>query len=230
MSPEALDAAWLSVRVAAWSTVLVLVPGVAIAWLLARVSFPGRTIVSAVVHLPLVLPPVVVGWVLLMLLGRRGPVGGWLHATFGIDLAFTWRAAAIASAVMGFPLLVRAARLAFEQVDPGLESAGRTLGASPWRVFRTVTLPLAVPGIAAGACLAFARSLGEFGATITVAGNIAGQTRTLPLAVHAAAQVPGGDSDAARLVLLSVAVSLAAMIGSELLARRWGRGFGSGRS
>ena len=204
-----------------------LLPGIGVAWLLARKQFYGKVLLDALIHLPLVLPPVVVGYLLLMCFGRRGWIGGWLHENFGIDIAFTWKAAAIAAAVMGFPLLVRAVRLAIELVDVRIEQAARTLGASPWRVFFTITLPLSLPGVLAGAVLAFARSLGEFGATITFAGNIEGVTRTLPVAVFTYTQVPGGDGPAMRLVLISVALSLIALVGSELLARRIGRRMGA---
>ena len=210
----------LSLRVSLVSVALMLIPGVACAWLLARKRFFGKAVVDAVIHLPLVLPPVVVGYVLLLALGRRGWIGGWLHEWWGIDLAFTWKAAALAAAVMGFPLLVRAARLAIELVDLRTEQAARTLGAGPWRVFFTITLPLALPGVMAGMVMAFARSLGEFGATITFAGNIAGETRTLPVAIFTLTQVPGGDAAAMRLVVISILLSLAAMIASEMLARR----------
>lgn len=210
----------LSLKVAAWAVLILLLPGVGCAWLLARRRFPGRMALDVLVHLPLVLPPVVVGYLLLLLLGRRGAVGRWLHDALGLDIAFTWRAAALAAAVMGFPLLVRAVRLAFEQVDPRIEQAARTLGAGPWRLFMTVTLPLSLPGVLAGVVLAFARSLGEFGATITFAGNIEGLTRTLPVAIFTYTQVPGGEGPALRLMLISIALSVAALAGSELLSSR----------
>jgi molybdate transport system permease protein len=200
-----------------------LIPGVACAWLLARKRFYGKTMLDAIIHLPLVLPPVVVGYALLLLLGRAGVIGRWLDHSLGIQVAFTWRAAALASAIMGFPLLVRTSRLAIEMVDSRLEEAAATLGAGPLRVFTTVTLPLAAPGVLAGIVLAAARGLGEFGATITFAGNIEGQTRTLPLAIYTNSQVPGGDTAATRLVVVSVAVSLLAVVASELLVRRWSR-------
>jgi len=228
LTPEEWSALLLSLRVGVCSVLLALIPGVMCAWLLARTRFPGKVVVDAIIHLPLVLPPVVVGYLLLVVLGQRGWIGGWLHEALGIDLAFTWKAAAIASAVMGFPLLVRAGRLAIELVDPRIEQAARTLGAGPWRVLATVTLPLALPGVLTGVVLAFARSLGEFGATITFAGNIAGSTRTLPLAVFTDTQVPGGDAAAVRLVVISLAVSLAALVVSELLARRVGRRIAGG--
>jgi molybdate transport system permease protein len=209
----------LSLRVSLVSVALMLVPGVACAWLLARRRFWGRTALDVLVHLPLVLPPVVVGYLLLLTLGRNGWLGRRLHEA-GIDLAFTWKAAAIASAVMGFPLLVRALRLSIESVDTKIEAAARTLGAGPWRVFATITLPLATPGLFAGLLLAFARSLGEFGATITFAGNIEGQSRTLPVAIYTFSQVPGGDPPALRLIAISVVLCIAALIASELLTRR----------
>jgi len=210
----------LSLRVAVVATAVAVPPGVALAWLLARRRFFGRALLDAVVHAPLVVPPVVVGYLLLVLLGPAAPLGGWLREALGIELAFTWRAAALASAVMGFPLLVRAVRLTMELADPRVEEAARTLGAGPARVFLTVTLPLALPGVLGGAVLCFARSLGEFGATIAFAGNIAGETRTLPLAVYSEMQLPGGDAAALRLALIAVALSLLALLGSEWMARR----------
>ncbi len=226
LSAEEWSALLLSLRVALWSVAITLVPGIACAWLLARRKFPGKVIVDALVHLPLVLPPVVVGYLLLLCFGRRGPIGGWLYESFGFETAFTWRAAAIASAVMGFPLLVRAARLAIELTDVRIEYAARTLGAGPWRVFWTITLPLSLPGILAGIVLSIARGLGEFGATITFAGNIEGVTRTLPVAIYGYTQVPAGDAPALRLLAISVALSLAALIASEMLARRISRKLG----
>jgi len=209
----------LSLKVAFWSVVLSLPPAMAVAWLLARRDFPGKVLFDAVVHLPLVLPPVVVGFVLLLLLGRNGPLGALL-APLGIVFAFQWTGAALAAAVMGFPLLVRALRLSLESMDVRLESAARTLGAGPWRAYFTVTVPLILPGIATGVLLSFARSLGEFGATITFVSNIPGETQTLPLAIYAATQVPGGEKAALVLSGLSIALSLAALAGSEWLARR----------
>lgn len=223
LSAEEWTVLAITLRVTAWSTAAMLIPGIVIAHLLARKRFFGRTLLDAVVHLPLVLPPVVVGYGLLLLFGRAGWIGGWLERSFGLQIAFTWKAAAIASAIMGFPLLVRTARLAIEMVDTKLEQAAATLGAGPLRVMLTVTLPLALPGIAAGLVLAAARSMGEFGATITFAGNIEGQTRTLPLAIFTSEQTPGGDAAALRLVAISVAVSLLAVVASELLVRRWSR-------
>jgi len=219
MTPEEWSALLLSLRVAAWSMAIMLVPGIACAALLARKNFRGKVLLDAAIHLPLVLPPVVVGYVLLLSLGRHGWIGGWFYDWWGIEIAFTWKAAAIASAVMGFPLLVRAVRLAIELVDPRLEQAACTLGSSPWRVFLTITLPLALPGVLTGMVLAFARSLGEFGATITFAGNIEGVTRTLPTAIFTYTQVPGGDGPAMRLLLISVALSFAALIASEICAK-----------
>lgn len=216
----------LSLRVAMWSVAIMLVPGIACAWLLARKRFFGRTALDVFVHLPLVLPPVVVGYLLLIVLGRRGVVGGTLHDWFGIDIAFTWQAAAIAAAVMGFPLLVRSLRLAIELIDLRLEQAARTLGASPMRVFWTITLPLSLPGLIVGVVLGFARSLGEFGATITFAGNIEGVTRTLPVAIYTYTQVPDGDGPAMRLAVISILLAVVAMIGSELFARRMKRTMG----
>ncbi len=220
MSPAEAEALALSVRVASWSVALSLPPGIAVAWLLARGRFPGRTLLNGLVHLPLVLPPVVVGYLLLLAFGRRGPIGMWLESWFGIEVAFTWKGAAIAAGVMSFPLLVRAIRLSIEAIDPRLESAARTLGARPPWVFLTVTLPLAVPGIVTGVVLAFARSLGEFGATITFVSNIPGETRTLPLAVFTLLQSPGGEAAALRLAAIAFLVALAALIASEALARR----------
>lgn len=219
LSPAEWSAVRLSLVVALASVALALVPGIAVAWLLARRRFPGRTLLDAVVHLPLVVPPVAVGYLLLLGLGRGSPLGRWLERV-GAEVVFTPRAAVIAGAVMGFPLLVRSARLAIELADRRLEQAARTLGAGPWRVFVTITLPLAAPGVLTGAILAFARALGEFGATITVAGNIEGRTRTLPLAIYSAAQSPGGDAAALRLVAIAILVSLAALVVSELLVRR----------
>jgi len=227
IAAEEWSALILSLKVAAWSIAIMLLPAIACAWLLARTSFRAKMLVDAIINLPLVLPPVVVGYLLLLLLGRGGTIGSWLHDTFGFDLAFTWRAAAIAAAVMGFPLMVRATRLAMELVDPRIEQAARTLGAAPLRVFATITLPLALPGLLAGTVLAFARSLGEFGATITFAGNIDGQTRTLPLAIYTFAQSPGGDGPVLRLIVISVTLSVAALVGSELLASRLRRRTGA---
>ena len=220
LTPLEWEALSLSLKVATWATVASLPLGVLVAWVLARRRFPGHGILNGVVHLPLVLPPVVVGYVLLIVLGRGGALGGWLYETFGLSLAFTWKGAAVAAAVMAFPLMVRAMRLSLEAVDPGLEQAARTLGATPLRVFFTVTLPLMLPGVITGSVLAFARALGEFGATITFVSNIPGETRTLPLALYNFTQVPGGENSALRLAVLAVIVALIALIASEALARR----------
>lgn len=220
LSPAEIDALLLSLRVALWATAVSLPFGLAAAWLLARRQFPGKALIDGVIHLPLVIPPVVVGFVLLVLLGRQGVIGSWLFDWFGITVAFTWRGAAFASAVMAFPLMVRAMRLSLEATDRRLETAARTLGAGPLRVFTTVTMPLIAPGILTGVVLAFARSLGEFGATITFVSNIPGETRTLPLAIFTLVQTPGAEAAIIRLVVISVALALAALIASEVLARR----------
>ena len=218
-SADELEIAWLSVKVAAWALTASLPAAIAVAFVLARKEFPGKVLFDAVVHLPLVLPPVVIGFALLTLFGTQGAIGSWLEP-LGIVFAFRWTGAALAAAIMGFPLLVRAIRMAIEAVDPRLELAARTLGARRWRVFFTVTLPLALPGVLTGSLLAFARALGEFGATITFVSNIPGETRTLPLAIYTATQVPGGDAQALRLSVVSVLLSLAALALSEWLARR----------
>lgn len=218
-----LQALWLSLRVGFWSTVVALPLALLAAWVLSRRRFSGRRLLDVVVHVPLVLPPVVVGYLLLILLGRQGPLGGLLHQWFEVTVVFTWQGAAIASAIMAFPLAVRAIRLSLDAVDRRLETAARTLGASPVRVFVTITLPLTAPGILAGAVLGFARSVGEFGATITFVSNIAGETRTLPLALFTAVQTPGTEPAAARLVIISVAIALVALLASELLAQRFAR-------
>ena len=220
LTPLEAEALALSLRVSLWAVLGSLPFGIAIAWLLARRRFFGRELLNGIVHLPLILPPVVVGYLLLVLLGRRGALGAWLFDTFGISIAFTWKGAAIAAAVMAFPLMVRAIRLSLEAVDSRLEQAARTLGAGPLRVFLTVTLPLMTPGIVTGCILAFARSLGEFGATITFVSNIPGETRTLPLALFSLTQTPGGDAGALRLVVIAVVLALAALMVSEILARR----------
>jgi molybdate transport system permease protein len=223
LSPAEVDALLLTLRVALWATVASLPFGLGAAWLLARRQFFGKTLIDGVIHLPLVVPPVVVGFVLLVLLGRQGPIGGWLFDWFGVTIAFTWRGAAIAAAVMAFPLMVRAMRLSFEAADQRLETAARTLGAGPVRVFATVTLPQIAPGILTGVVLAFARSLGEFGATITFVSNIPGETRTLSLAIFTLSQTPGAEAAIVRLAVISVVIALAALVASEVLARRIGR-------
>ena len=220
LTPLELEALSLSLRVALWAVLVSLPLGLATAWLLARHEFVGKTLVDGLVHLPLVVPPVAVGYLLLVLLGRRGPLGGWLYDSFGITLIFTWQGAAVASAVMAFPLMVRSIRLSLEAIDDRLETAARTLGAPRVRVFATITLPLATPGILTGVVLAFARSLGEFGATITFVSNIAGETRTLPIALYTLIQSPGGEAGAARLMAISLALAILALLASEFLARR----------
>ena len=220
LTPLEAEAVRLSLRVAVAAVAGSLPIGLLVAWLLARREFPGKTIVNGLVHLPLILPPVVVGYLLLVVFGRRGPLGAWLYDVFGITLAFTWKGAAIASAVMAFPLMVRAIRLSLESVDRRLEHAARTLGASPLRVFLTVTLPLTLPGILTGVVLGFARSMGEFGATITFVSNIPGETRTLPLALYSLVQTPGGGEGAMRLVIISVVLAMVALVASEMLTRR----------
>ena len=220
LTPIEIEALTLSIRVAFTAVLFSLPFGIGVAWLLARRDFPGKTLLDGLVHLPLIVPPVVVGYLLLVLLGRRGILGAWLFDVFGISVAFTWKGAAIASGVMAFPLMVRAIRLSIESVDRGLEAAARTLGAGPGRVFATITLPLVAPGIVTGMILGFARSLGEFGATITFVSNIPGQTRTLPLALYSVVQTPDADTPALRLVAISVALALAALLASEVVARR----------
>ena len=213
------DALLLSLSVATRSVLFSLPVAVCIAWLLTRRRFVGRTIFDAFVHLPLVLPPVVVGYLLLLLFGMRGPIGGWLNRTFGIELIFSTAGAALATAVMSFPLMVRAIRLSLENIDTGLEDAAKTLGAKSFDRFFTITLPLMLPGILAGAVTAFAAGLGEFGAVITFVSNIPGETRTLPLALYTALQSPDGDAVAARLAAISFALGLTGLLLSELLAR-----------
>jgi molybdate transport system permease protein len=219
-SAAELDALRLSLEVAGRSVVFSLPLAVLAAWCLARARIPGRTLLDAFVHLPLVLPPVAVGYVLLVLFGAQGPIGGWLRRQFGIELAFTTAGAALATAIMTFPLMVRSIRLALENVDRGLEAAARTLGAGPLDRFLTITLPLMLPGILAGAVTAFAAGLGEFGAVITFASNVPGVTRTLPLALYTAIQSPSGDALALRLALLSFVLGLLGLLLAELLARR----------
>lgn len=223
LSPAEWEALNLSLRVALWSVVGSLPVAIVIAWVLARFDFPGKMLLNALIHLPLVLPPVVTGYVLLLLLGTKGPVGAWLQETFGLVFAFRWTGAAVAAAVMGFPLMVRAIRLSMESIDQRLEAAAATLGASPPMVFLTITLPLVLPGILAGIVLSFAKGLGEFGATITFVSNIPGETRTLPLAIHTLLQIPGGEDGALRLTMIAIAISLGALLLSEILARRAGK-------
>jgi molybdate transport system permease protein len=223
LSADELTAIRLSLRVAVWATVASLPVGILVAVVLARGRFVGKALLDGLVHLPLVLPPVVTGYALLLLFGRNGPLGRLLEDGFGIVFAFRWTGAALACAVMGFPLMVRAIRLSIEAVDRRLEDAAGTLGAAPAWVFLFVTLPLILPGIIAGMILAFARSLGEFGATITFVSNIPGETQTLPSAIYTLTQVPGGDAGALRLSVISVVISMAALLAAEALARRIGR-------
>lgn len=224
LSPDEWQIVALSLKVSAVAMALTLPFAFALAWVLARSRMPGKVLLDALVHLPLVVPPVVTGWLLLLAFGATGPIGGWLQRVLGITVMFRWTGAALASAVMALPLMVRAIRLSLEAIDPRLEAAARTLGAGPWRAFASISLPLALPGVIAGAVLGFARSLGEFGATITFVSNIPGETQTLPLAIYAAQQVPGQDAAVARLAGISVLLSLAALVVSEVLARRSGCG------
>jgi len=221
LTPLEIDALRLSLVISGWAVAASLPFGILVAWILARMHFPGKNLLDGLVHLPLVLPPVVTGYLLLLLMGRNGLVGAALYKYLGIVLAFNWKGAVFAAAVVSFPLLVRSVRLSLESVDQGLEAAARTLGAGPLRVFFTVTLPLMVPGTITGTILAFARSLGEFGATITFVSNIRGETQTLPLALYTLTQVPDGEAGALRLCILSVIVAMAALICSETLARRF---------
>ncbi len=220
LSPSELEALRLSVKVGLVSMAASLPVGFALAYILARRDFLGKSLLNGLVLLPLVLPPVVTGLILLMLFGSQGPLGKFFADTFGITFAFRWTGAALAAAVMGLPLMVRAMRISIEAVDQRLESAARTLGASRWRAFLTITVPLSLPGIMAGAILSFAKSFGEFGATITFVSNIPGETQTLPIAIYSILQTPGGDGPAWRLALVSVAVSLAAIVAAEWVERR----------
>jgi len=225
LSPEELTAIKLSLRVATWATLASLPLGILVAMILARGRFYGRALLNALVLLPLVLPPVVTGYVLLLLFGRHGPLGRWLDTHLGIVFAFRWTGAALACAIMGFPLMVRAIQLSAAAVDRKLEQAAGTLGANPAYVFLTVTLPLMAPGIIAGAILSFARAMGEFGATITFVSNIPGETQTISAAIYTLLQVPGGDTAAAGLVLVAIVLALGAVIASEFFARRAGMRF-----
>ncbi|MBI2257135.1 MAG: molybdate ABC transporter permease subunit [Proteobacteria bacterium] len=219
-TPEELVAIHLSLKIALVATAASLPPGLLVAWALARRDFWGKTLLNGIVHLPLILPPVVTGYLLLLLMGRKGPIGSILDQYFGIVFAFRWTGAALAAGIMGFPLLVRAIRLSIELVDRRLEQAAVTLGAAPIWVFMTVTLPLALPGIIAGTILSFGKALGEFGATITFVSNIPGETQTIPTAIYTYTNVPGGETAAMRLVVISIIISMAALVLSELLARR----------
>lgn len=218
-----VEALGLSLCVSGWAVLCSLPLGIGAAWVLARLEFPGKSILDGLIHLPLVLPPVVTGYLLLILLGRKGVIGRFLYDYTGLSFAFNWKGAALAAGVMAFPLLVRSVRLSIENIDQGLEHAARTLGSGPVRVFFTVSLPLMIPGIITGLILAFARSLGEFGATITFVSNIPGQTRTLPLALYTLTQMPGGETAAMRLCLISVAIAMTALICSEILSRQFAR-------
>lgn len=219
-SPSELAILWLSVKVATICVVVILIPGIAISWLLAKKSFIGKSLLDSLIHLPLVLPPVVPGFLLLLVFGNQGIIGKYLNTHFGFSFAFTWMGAVVASAVMAFPLMVRSTRLAISQVDQGLEVAAQSLGANPLKVFFTITLPLAMPGVITGLILAFSRSLGEFGATITFVGNIENETRTLPLAIYSYTQTPNGDLPAMRLVILSMILALGALMLSDYLERK----------
>jgi len=223
VGPEEWAIVVLSLKVSGVAIALTLPPAFALAWLLARRSFPGKILLDALVHLPLVVPPVVTGWLLLLAFGANGAAGRYFAEWLGIDFMFRWTGAALASAVMALPLMVRAIRISIEGVDRRLEAAARTLGAGPWRTFAAITLPLSLPGVLAGAVLGFARSLGEFGATITFVSNVPGETQTLPLAIYAALQRPDGEAMVTRLAVISVALSLLALVASEALARRAGK-------
>ena len=220
LSPAEWEVIGLSLKVSLVAMAATLPIAYALAWLLARRTFPGKLLLDALIHLPLVIPPVVTGWLLLLAFGRNGPVGAFLEQAFGVGLVFRWTGAALAAGVMALPLMVRAMRLSIEAVDRRLVEAARSLGAGRWRAFRTITLPLSLPGILAGMVLGFARSVGEFGATITFAANIPGETRTLPLAIYTLLQTPGGELAVTRLAIVSVLLSFAALVASEWLVRR----------
>lgn len=224
--PQEWTAIFLSLRIAFVATLAALPLAIWVAYILARKSFPGRQLLNGVVHLPLVLPPVVTGYLLLVLFGQQGPIGGPLYDIFGVSFAFRWTGAALAAAIMAFPLMVRAIRLGFEAVDTGLEDAAATLGASRMRVWRTVTLPLVVPGILAGGILGFAKALGEFGATITFVAAIPGETQTIPTAIYGLLQVPGEEPAVLGLVIVSIVLAMGALMISEWLARRMARKVG----
>ncbi len=233
MSPWQLSAAeiaalLLSTKVAAWCVIGNLVPGIFIGWLLAKKQFWGKALLDATVHLPLVLPPVVPGYLLLVLFGNQGVIGHWLYQHLGVSFAFNWKGAVLASAVMSFPLIVQAVRLSMQLIDARLEMVAQTLGAGSLRVFLTVTLPLALPGILVGAILVFSRSLGEFGATITFVGNVAGETRTLPLAIYSDIHIPDGEQAALRLIIVSVVLAFVSLLASNALSRYANRRLGQG--
>ncbi|ETI59053.1 molybdate ABC transporter permease [Sphingobium sp. C100] len=224
LSPQDWTVIGLSLKVSLVAVAAMLPVAFALAWILARWRFPGKLLLDALVHLPLVVPPVVTGWLLLLLFGINGPIGSLLDRWFGITLLFRWTGAALAAAIMAMPLMVRAMRLSIESVDRRLEQAAQTLGASPLRTFLSISLPLSLPGVLAGAMLGFARSIGEFGATITFVSDIPGETRTLPIAIYAALQVPGAEAAVSRFAVISVLLSLGALLMSELLARRVAKG------
>lgn len=225
-TPQELSVLWLSIKVSLFCVLVITLPAIAVAWLLARKEFWGKSLLDGLIHLPMVLPPVIPGFLLLVVLGNQGIIGRYLFEWFGISLAFTWIGAVIASAVMAFPLMVRATRLAFSQIDRGLEFAAQSLGVHPFKVFLTVSLPLALPGMITGLILAFSRSLGEFGATITFVGNIEGETRTLPLAIYTYTQTPDGDLPAMRLVVLSMLLALGALMMSNRLESKANQAIG----
>lgn len=226
-TPQELSVLWLSLKVSVFCVLVITLPAIFIAWILARKQFIGKSLLDGLIHLPMVLPPVIPGFILLVLLGNQGIIGRYLYDWFGISLAFTWIGAVIASAIMAFPLMVRATRLSFSQIDQGLELAAQSLGVHPLKVFLTISLPLALPGIVTGLILAFSRSLGEFGATITFVGNIEDETRTLPLAIYTYTQTPDGDMPALRLVVLSVLLALGALMMSDRLERKANQSIGN---
>lgn len=227
LTPDDVEILLLSLKVSAVAVAGTLPVAFALAWILARYRFPGKLLLDGMVHLPLVVPPVVTGWLLLIAFGANGPLGRWFENWLGISFMFRWTGAALAAAIMALPLIVRAMRLSIEAVDPRLEGAARTLGATPLRSFLTITLPLSLPGVLAGAVLGFARSIGEFGATITFVSNIPGETRTLPIAIYSALQMPGGEGTVTRLAIISVLLSLGALVASEAMSRRAGAGRGT---
>ncbi|MCD8568989.1 MAG: molybdate ABC transporter permease subunit [Geovibrio sp.] len=220
LSPIEIEAIYLSMKISLWAVLAGLIPGISAAYVLARKNFPGKLLLDGLIHVPLVIPPVVTGYLLLITFNDNAPMGKLLNSIFGVGIAFSWRGAVVASVVMSMPLLVRSVRLSIEGIDRGLEEAAKTLGAKRWRVFFTVTLPLSVPGIITGTVLAFARSLGEFGATITFVSNIPGETRTLPVALYNLTQTPGTEAAALRLCIISIGLSVAAIAASEYLSRR----------
>lgn len=227
LTPGEWQAILLSLKVGVWSMIVGVPLALALAWMLARCRFPGKALIDGLIHMPLVMPPVVTGYLLLLVLGRNGLIGGWLEQQFGIVFAFRWTGAVVAAMIMALPLMVRPIRLSIEAIDQRLESAAATLGAHPLRVFATITLPLALPGLLTGTILGFARSLGEFGATITFVSNIPGQTQTLPLAIYTQIQIPSGEAAALRLTIIAVMISFLALLGAEYFSRRLQRRFES---